>query len=397
MFVAKILVGLIALLIPIGLYILASSRGDARPASPRAVVLTFLFGLGSFLPVVLVERALTRASGPTEEALKKPFALDVAAFIFAFLVAAPLEEGLKVAAAAPVWRLRVARHRPFDGISYAAAAALGFATSQNALFLFERPLSWLNPVRAVLSAVAAMAFASLWGYALGKGAPHYRLGGGLFNGAWLLATLGNAVAHHVAFVLGPNAMLAMIPILVTSGGLSWYGARELLKAGKAKPHVEPRNAEKPPLTIPKPTLRALRAALRHAERPISLFWIVTGAIVTTGVIVVMLAGAVLVGRQLGVDFGAVDRDASQAEAIPPLLLLSGAVLLAFPLAGWVVARASAAKSVIEPAISSLFAIIGAIVLLGLAAPVAVVIALACAPFAFGLAYFGAWLGLSSSE
>ncbi len=393
---------------PIGLYAAASSRGNARPSSLRAVVLTFVFGLLAFVPVQFLERLITGATGPRATPTT-PFGLDITAFVYAFLVAAPIEEALKVAAATPVWRLRVAQHRPFDGVAYAAAAALGFATSQNALVLFERPLSWLDPLRTVLAAITAVSFAGLWGYALGKGAPQYRLGGGLFNAAWVLAAAGNAVSHHVLFVLGPNATLAMIPILITSLGLSGYGARQLLRgatkdeeeAAAPKPEPrragEPRKTGKPPLTMPKPTMRALRAALRHAERPINLMWIATGALVTTGVITAMLVAAVFLGRSFGVDFTAVDRDASQAEAIPPLLLLSGAVLFAFPLAGWIVARASAAKSVIEPAISSLFAIVAAIVLLGLAAPVAVVIALACAPFAFGLAYFGAWLGLSSQE
>jgi hypothetical protein len=47
----------------------------------------------------------------------------------------------------------------------------------------------------------------------------------------------------------------------------------------------------------------------------------------------------------------------------------------------------------EVAISAILAILGTLILLGLAAPVAVVFAIAFAPIAFGLACVGAWLGL----
>ena len=49
---------------------------------------------------------------------------------------------------------------------------------------------------------------------------------------------------------------------------------------------------------------------------------------------------------------------------------------------------------LEAAIAATLAIGGALVLLGLAAPVAVVFALAFAPVALGLACAGAWIGVS---
>mgnify|MGYP000470466850 CR=1 FL=1 len=112
-----------------------------------------------------------------------------------------------------------------------------------------------------------------------------------------------------------------------------------------------------------------------------------------GVAIGALVAAVLLGGKMGVDFGAVDRDASRAAALAPILLLAAAAVIAFPFAGWLTARASLAQSVLEPAISALLAIGGGVVLLALAAPVAVVIGIACAPVAFGLACAGAWFGL----
>jgi len=69
------------------------------------------------------------------------------------------------------------------------------------------------------------------------------------------------------------------------------------------------------------------------------------------------------------------------------------VLLAFPLAGYLVARASSAHSVLEPALAAGAALAALVAMLFLTAPLGVLFALAVAPLAFGLACGGAWIGL----
>ena len=391
----QILLGLLALAAPVALYVGFASRDTFRPSSPRSVVATFALGMLACIPAELCERALTGVLGPR----KLDVGIDLAALVYAYLVAAPLEEALKVAAATPAFRLRVGQHRPIDAISYAAAAALGFMTLKSALFLLGHPsFSLIAPTRTALTTLAATCLATWWGFALGRDGQG-RMGGGWFNGAWALAAAGNAIAHHVAFARGPASVLATIPILMVAGVLAWIGVRDVLQRSAEAEKIEPREREHEPkkprlLPLAPPSLRAMREALRRSERPLSFFWIGLGMLVTTGMITAMLVGAVLLGRRLGFQFAAIDRDASNAVA--PLLLLASAALLSFLFAGWIVARASAARSVLEPAISALLAIVGTIVLLGFAAPVAVVIALACAPLAFALACLGAWLGLSDA-
>ncbi|TKD12306.1 protease PrsW [Polyangium fumosum] len=394
MLALQILLGLLALAAPVALYVGFASRDTLRPSSPRSVVATFALGMLACVPAELCERALTGVLGPR----KLGVGIDLAALVYAYLVAAPLEEALKVAAATPAFRLRVGQHRPIDAISYAAAAALGFMTLKSALFLIGLPFSLIAPARTALTTLAATCLATWWGFALGRDGQG-RMGGGWFNAAWALAAAGNAIAHHVAFARGPASLLATIPILVVAGVLAWIGVRDVLQRSAEAVKVEPREREHEPkkprlLPLAPPSLRAMREALRRSERPLSFFWIGLGMLVTTGMITAMLVGAVLLGRRLGFEFASIDRDASNAVA--PLLLLASAALLSFLFAGWIVARASAARSVLEPAISALLAIVGTIVLLGLAAPVAVVIALACAPLAFALACLGAWLGLSDA-
>jgi RsiW-degrading membrane proteinase PrsW (M82 family) len=64
-------------------------------------------------------------------------------------------------------------NEPVDGIMYAVAAALGFATIENILYIFSIPLTELPTlfsvvfVRAVLSVPGHALFSSIWGYSLG--------------------------------------------------------------------------------------------------------------------------------------------------------------------------------------------------------------------------------------
>ena len=122
-----------------------------------------------------------------------------------------------------------------------------------------------------------------------------------------------------------------------------------------------------------------------------LHWIAIGALVTLGVVLVALAGAVYVGHAIGVDFALADE--SDVRSSGPLVLLGAGVLAGFPVAGYLVARASSAHSVLEPAMGAGVAIVAAVLLASLAAPVTAVFGLAAAPLAFALACGGAWFGL----
>lgn len=372
-------------LVPLALYVLIWSRGALKPSSPRSVVLTFFLGVIGFVPALFLDRAVLNNLGVRKIDMGTNLA---AALIYAFLVAAPIEEGLKIGAAGPVWRWRSGRHRPIDGIAYASAASLGFVSAHNAVLLYEQPLSWIDPVRALLMVIVGPCIASIWGWALGRN-PKARMGGWLFNTAFVFASIGWAVCFHVLFARGASGMFGIIPVFIVAGSAAVFGARDLLHREVAKP-VAPR---KPRISLPSPSIRSLREALRKTERPVSILWILGGALVMVGVTIGCLVGAVLLGGKLGVDFGAVDRDASQGAAFVPIVLLFVASVLAFPIAGWLTARASAAQSFVEPAMSALLAIAGGVVLLVLAAPVAVVIGIAWAPVAFGLACAGAWFGM----
>ncbi len=165
----------------------------------------FLYGIIISLPVLLLE----------------------APFIFSELllaiVAAPIiEEVFKFFTV----RYSVYKNRefnePLDGIIYAAAAALGFASIENTFYLF----SFLNEgvialtaffiVRALLSVPGHALFSSMWGYALGiaKYLPENRKGHIVLTGV-VTAIFFHALYNFLlsSLLVGAFGMLIFIPLL----------------------------------------------------------------------------------------------------------------------------------------------------------------------------------------
>lgn len=356
-------------------------RGKSRQSSVAQVFGALALGALSYVPAALAERWLSRWAADDPSG-----GLDLSRLILAFLLIAPLGQALKVVATVSVLRSGQ-RHEPVDVMRYAALAGLGFVSARSALELATLTPSWLSIARATLAALAHPLIAAWWGYALARDA-RTRLGGTRFGVAWLLATLATGVFDHLAFARGPGALLSAMAIVLTAAtvtGLVWRALVASSRAanGRAAPHAKP-----------VPSLRAMREALRRAERPVLVVWMGLGGLVTVGVVTSALAGAVLVGHRLGLDFAAAEHAEASAATLAPLVLLGAAALLAFPIAGYLIARASATRTVLEPAMGAGLAIAGLLVLFGLAAPLALVFALAFAPVAFGLACLGAWMGLA---
>lgn len=375
----------LTVVLPILAYALVVMR-RARSPEPleRAellwVLATVLLGVLSFAPAWLFEGWVESWAGLDEHARTS----DAPGFLYAFLVAAPVEQGLKVLAVMPVRRSpRFASAG--DGILYASAASIGFVSAHNAELFSAGGVAMIDLVRALLAVPAHVFFAAAWGFALGREAEKgaRRLRGRAFDVTLLAAMVFNGIYDHIVFGRGQTALLATLPILAAMAAIAFVAVRSL-QSDEAPERMSR-------FSIVPPTINEVRAALSRSEQPVKVGWIGLGALVTIGVITSALAGAVALGTRIGVDFAAVDR-ADGAGSAAPLILLGSAALLAFPVAGYLVSRASASRGVLEAAIAAALAIAGALVMLGLAAPVAVVFALAFAPVALGLACAGAWMG-----
>ena len=297
------------------------------------------------------------------------------------LMAAPLEEALK---ALVVWPLYVRRQLLTArlGLTFAMCAGAGFAAGEAAVLALYEPFAPLTVVRILTLGPAHLFFASLWGFALGAGR---RGRDRWFPLAWSAAVLLHGLYDHLMLARGPALLLVAVPLLGFMFGAAWIVLRSLA------PDSDSADASSKLSLLSPPSLSDMRRAMQRTERPLMLHWIALGALVTLGVVLVSLAGAIYLGHRLGIDFTLANE--SDLQASGPLVLLGSAVLFAFPLSGYLIARASAAESVLEPALASGAAIVFVMLMLSVTEPVALVVAVVIAPLAFSLACGGAWFGL----
>jgi hypothetical protein len=355
----------------------------------RSAALSIGLGLAVAPPLEWAVRAAGAALGVDP---KQQITGAWASILTTLFVFAPLQEAAKLGVILPT-RGRALRGG-WDGVLVGAGVAAGFACVELAWFGRDAAhygeASIFLVARSLQATIARLFAGAIWGYAIGRARSRVRRFDRASLIAFSVATLLRGLYDHLIFGRGLAALLGSIPLFIGIVAVSYLAARELgSSASRARPTIG-RN----PIG-PRPSLRTVRNALRRSERPVKLRWIVFGAIVTVGVIVASVAGAVVLGLRLGVDFGAVDE--GEIAGAVPLALIGLGVLLAFPASGYLVSRASGADSVLEAALSTGLAIAGTLVMLGLAAPVAVVFALAFAPIAFALACAGAWIGIGGER
>jgi hypothetical protein len=252
-------------------------------------------------------------------------------------------------------------------------------------------------VRTLVALPAHVFFACAWGYALGR-VRRAKKPGAIFPAAWLVATAAHGLYVHLVYGRrGAVAMLGTIPLLLAMTVPTIFAIRDLRARGNA---ILEERGSRASLLLERvsslyvvsspPSLRSVREAMRREGQPITIRWIVFGTMVTFGAMTVGLALSIAFGHWAHVDFSIVDE--YDVGTTAPVALLGAGVLLAFPVSGYLVARASNLPTLLEPAVASGLAIGLTLMLLGLAAPVTLVFALAFSPVAWGLACAGAWVG-----
>jgi RsiW-degrading membrane proteinase PrsW (M82 family) len=342
--------------------------------------------VGFAVTFALVE--LVRGRLGVEPSLK----VDLVTTAFDVLVRGPLEETAR--ALAVVLPLRSKRlTRPYDAMRLAAGASLGFGLADVVVRTIGRDQVDLWFLLGTWLYVGGRtSLSALWGFAIGR-ERRRRLGGRAFTRTFVVAVFFGGVVDHLVFQRGPLAISAVAPLVASSFVASLIARRDLLRLSEKVPKKRLSRF----LRVRTPSIEELEAALaRKPDRPILLRWVGFGALTTTGILVTSLVTSILLAKRAGVDFAAIDDGGAFDTALPPLVVLALAVLVSFPVSGFLVAKASSARSVLEPALASSIAIFLILVLMGLAAPIAVVFGLAVAPPAFALACGGAFLGLSRS-
>jgi RsiW-degrading membrane proteinase PrsW (M82 family) len=362
----------------------------ARREPPWLVSATFVLGAAASLLVTYVTR---RAAALTGLDIRAFAAGGSDALVFSFLVLAPMQEAGKAAAA---WPAFLTKHidQSYDGVVYAAASSLGFAAVENGLVLYAHASDagfgiWLS--RALLALPAHVFFACLWGYALGR-ARRGRLRVPIFPTAFVAAIAARGLYAYFVYGRGPGALLAVTPLLAAMGVVAWVLGRDLRErdARSARTPPSSRRWSRLSAAAQPPSLSAVRAALRRADEPIQVRWVLFGALVNVGGMLAGLAAGVLAAHLLHIDLSTVDEHDVRAAA--PALLLGAGLLASFPTSGWLIARAAGVPTLLEPALATVLALVLTLAGLAAAAPFAVVFGLALSPIAWVLACAGAWLG-----
>ncbi|UVI33616.1 glutamic-type intramembrane protease PrsW [Paenibacillus spongiae] len=154
MLVLSILTAAIAPGVALLTYFYLKDRYDAEPV--HVVVKVFFLGFLIVLPIMVIQRGLVLWWGDNP-------------FVFSFIVSAGVEELVKWFVLYHIIYNHTEFDEPYDGIVYAVAVSLGFATVENVLYAVNQPTSF-GPllIRAFLPVSGHALFGVTMGYYFGK-------------------------------------------------------------------------------------------------------------------------------------------------------------------------------------------------------------------------------------
>lgn len=186
---------------------------DINPEPTRLVIKGFLFGVLAIFVSVLISGPLLRLGVFTEEP-----ATFLDAVKTAFLGAAVPEESAKLLMLWLLLRKCSAFDERYDGIVYAAAVGLGFASFENLMYLAMSGLGFFQVAisRAFLAVPGHFAFAVVMGYYYSK--KHFSWNEDEKRGAglkmWLYPVILHGVYDTICFASGLNESLSVFVTFV---------------------------------------------------------------------------------------------------------------------------------------------------------------------------------------
>lgn len=198
-------------------------RKDLEPEPLHQIRNCFLAGMAVCIPAAILETPA-----------------KIWGTVFLVSVAGPiLEECFKFGACYLIAYRRKEFNEPMDGVVYAVAVALGFASLENVFYLYEAqreglgPLSTLTLIRAFFTVPGHALFAIMWGYALGRAKfTDHATGRRL-----ILAGLGLAIVAHGLFnlmsLVTPFWAIGMMVFIPVAWGLA---NRKIAEAVEISPH-----------------------------------------------------------------------------------------------------------------------------------------------------------------
>ncbi|MCD6532393.1 PrsW family intramembrane metalloprotease [bacterium] len=216
-------------------YIYKSDKFEPEPIGK--VITVFLGGMFVVLPVAMIEVGVSyflqvdRGLGPI---------YDIVAT--SWFVAGIFEELAKFGVVLFGIYFTKEFDEPVDGIVYASAAALGFASLENFLYMMQHGTAVIL-IRGPLSTLAHMLFSALWGYGLGRGKFHPSVAKSLAIGGLVLAAgahgLFNFFLTSEKFlppVVGALVALLVLPLVLAL----WIVLKNMIRRAEAESPFAPR-------------------------------------------------------------------------------------------------------------------------------------------------------------
>lgn len=192
-------------------YFYRKDRYEPEPLS--WILIVYFLGIAVTIPVALVEGVMAEV---------------LPAFLIVVMVAPVVEETAKYLVVRKTVYRSVEFDEPVDGIIYAAAAGLGFATLENVLYVFSALGTSLvlaletGLVRALLSVPGHVLFSAMWGYSLGKARfiPEEKRPGVIAAGLIL------AIASHALFNLLLYDAIGFAILVLVVVPLLWFSVHK---------------------------------------------------------------------------------------------------------------------------------------------------------------------------
>ncbi len=199
-------------------YFYLKDRYDAEPI--KTVAKIFVLGALLVFPTMVLQRGLVLAFGENE-------------FIFAFAVSGGVEEFFKWFVIYYLLYKHSVFDEPYDGIVYAVAVSLGFATLENVLYaLLEQTTFYALLWRALLPVSGHALFGVIMGYYLGKAKFTAGRERKYLLGSLMIPLLWHGLFDLLLLKMKSNSVWFMLPLMA----FLWVrGMRKVNRANAGSP------------------------------------------------------------------------------------------------------------------------------------------------------------------
>lgn len=206
-------------------YFYNKDRYEPEPLS--WILMVYIFGIVVTIPVAFIEGTLS---------------IIIPEFFIVVLVAPIVEEaGKYLVVKKTVWE-SLEFDEPVDGIIYAAAAGLGFATLENVIYVFSAVETSLllalqtGLLRALISVPGHVLFSAMWGYSLGKARfiPQEQRTGVIATGLIL------AMAFHALFNLLLYDAIGFAVLILVVVPVLWFSVQKKIDQALLSSGYRPR-------------------------------------------------------------------------------------------------------------------------------------------------------------